>query len=364
MKNQDIIRIENLYNKTDTFIIRWNITYLCNYSCEFCVQGNKKKHIKKSIGENQEIRSKICDNLVTFIEKKINKQYKYLKIYLIGGEVTILKDFPELLKKLVECKFEGDIKFHITTNLSAPNEVWNYLVELFSKKYKYGRTLEVSASYYKEYTDETTFINKVNILYKKKDNSKNNILNKKNIFKMIKKILKKHPVKNNIVKNMANKIQPIQVSIGYPICTDEEYEEYKEFKNKYSDNAKNINFIVIRDYKKSISEKLKKTLNNVDILKRIKITLDNKKVYYVSDTNKISLYLDDGQQFNPKGYLCDAGIKNISIDVLGRVSRCASCKEQTIIGNIKEKIPDIPAEKIVCPSNKCNCSYYNIIEKK
>lgn len=362
MNSEDIVRIENLSNKNDTFIIRWNITYLCNYNCDFCIQGNKKQHIEKSKGESIEIRNKICNNLITFIEEKINKKYKYLEIYLIGGEVTILKDFPEIIKKLVDCKFEGNIKFHLTTNLSANNELLYYLVDLFNRKYKYDRTLEISASYYKKFTNEENLINKVNILYKNKTSS-NNIFNAKKFLKIFKKILKKYPIKNDVVKNIANKIEPIHVNIDYPICTDEDYKEYIKFKNKYEDKARRINFIIIRNYKKSISENLKKKLNNENNNKRIKVTLSNKKIYYSSDANKISLHLDNNQQFNPKGYSCDAGTKSISIGTLGVVSRCPTCKEKTIIGNMQEKIPEIPIEKIICPSNSCNCSYYNIIEK-
>ena len=76
MNSEDIVRIENLSNKNDTFIIRWNITYLCNYNCDFCIQGNKKQHIEKSKGESIEIRNKICNNLITFIEEKINKIFR------------------------------------------------------------------------------------------------------------------------------------------------------------------------------------------------------------------------------------------------------------------------------------------------
>ena len=97
------------------------------------------------------------------------------------------------------------------------------------------------------------------VLYKNKT-SYNNIFNAKKFLKIFKKILKKYPIKNDVVKNIANKIEPIHVNIDYPICTDEDYKEYIKFKNKYEDKARRINFIIIRNYKKSISENLKKKL--------------------------------------------------------------------------------------------------------
>ena len=104
MNNEDILNIENLKYSSNTYVIRWNMTKLCNYYCDFCIQGDKDKHIKDSIGENKEVRHEIALKIVKFIEEKINNKYSNLHIYLIGGEVTILSDFRDIFKILLNVK--------------------------------------------------------------------------------------------------------------------------------------------------------------------------------------------------------------------------------------------------------------------
>lgn len=366
MNSQDILKIENIANLSNLFIIRWNITNLCNYNCDFCIQGNKEKHIQKAKGERVETREKILDNIIKFIETKLNGKYERLSIFLIGGEVTILKDFPEILKKLVNCNFEGNLKIHITTNLSTSDEVLKYMLDLFNQKYKYERVLEVSASYYKNYVTEEEFMRKVGILYEKKNLNKkiiSKIFNKKKLVKIISKIFYKEDNKKKYLNKIISKIEPVHVNINYPLCVDKDYDEYLKFKEKYNNKARMINYLIIRDYKLSISEDLKNRLKAKNEKERIKVTFKDGSVFYVSHTSKICVKLDGEKYFNPNGYLCDSGINNISISTSGDISRCPTCSKETIIGNIIDEIPDIRSDKFVCKSKKCVCSFFGVIEK-
>ena len=359
MRSSDIVKIENLSNTKDVFTIRWQMTYLCNYSCDYCIQGNKNEHVEKSKGESAEIREKICNNIIKLIETKVNKNYKSVFIYLIGGEITILKDFLKILDKLINCKFEGQVKIHINTNLSTDKNVLEEIVKLMNKKFEYERYLTITASYYKEYVTEEEFMEKLGILYKKEKKIRS-FLKTKKIYKKFKKWRNKKiqsPIKNS--KGI------IHVNVNYPICVDEEYKMYLKFRRKYIRNAKIINYIVIRNYYKSISEELKNKLKKRSPQKdHIKVTTNNKKDYYLSNTNKISLLLENEKHFNPKGYLCDIGINSINISNLGIVSRCLACESKTIIGDMKEDVlKNLPNNKLICTQNKCNCSYYGLIEK-
>ena len=363
MKSSDIIRIENLSRKENVYTIRWNMTYLCNYNCDFCIQGNKNSHISKSKEESKEVRKKICNNLINFIETKINRKYNTLLIYLIGGEITILSDFFEILKKIVECKFEGNIEIQITTNLSTDKKILKSIVDLFQKEYEYGRYLIISASFYKEFTTEKDFIEKVSILYKKQELIRKILIKlRKNIFlRKIKMYFKKN---SNSTEKKYRKGR-IDVNINYPICIDSDYKNYLKFKRKYNGKAKYINFIIIRNYKKEISEKLRNKLNKYKYDKEsIKVVNNIGEIYYLSSMNKISLKLEGEKDFNPNGYLCDVGINSISINNLGVVSRCVSCPNKTIIGNMLDGIFDLPIQKLKCPQFSCNCSYYGVIEKE
>ena len=365
MKSEDIVEIENLSVIDDVFIIRWNMTYICNYNCDFCIQGNKEKHIENSKEESQETREKIVKNLVKFIETKLSKKYKKIQIFLMGGEITILKDFLDVVTKLVECKFEGAIEIHITTNLSANEEVVESLAGLFNKKNFYPRILEISASFYKNFANEEEFAKKVKLLYGKnnlKNKTVGKLFNNRALVNKLKKILGKKLY--NKGKKIANKIEPVHVNINYPLCSDEDYKDYLEFVKKYNNIARKIGFIIIREYKTSISEKLKKKIDKKYYQSdMIRVTTKDNKQYSLSNTNKIGILLDGELYFNPKGYLCDAGMNNISIDNLGIVSRCSSCKKTTVIGDMKLDTIELPSEKLICQSYKCICNYYRKIQK-
>lgn len=84
------------YN-SQTLIIQWNIGNVCNFTCEYCpplLHDGSIGWIDNSI---------IKDNLL-----KIKNHYKDKKIHLelLGGEVTVKKDFPDLLEFCKENNFE------------------------------------------------------------------------------------------------------------------------------------------------------------------------------------------------------------------------------------------------------------------
>ncbi|MBR3229320.1 MAG: radical SAM protein [Bacilli bacterium] len=357
MRSKDIVKVENL-NRGNKFIIRWSLTYLCNYACDFCIQGNKSKHSLKSMDENIDKRTKICDNIVKFIETKL-KNYEYIEIYLIGGEVTFLKDFLDIIEKLVNSRFKGKISIILTTNLSLDIDKLKKLTAIFNEKRENIRELHINASYYKEFAKEEEFIEKIKLISKYNKVSK--IPGIKKLHFNLRKYFKSYS-NSKIVSKVKNSASKVFVSIGFPLCTDSDYDEFLKFKRKYSKITPNIHFIIIKKYKKSISDKLKdKIVNKKDFERNIKVTFDNGEKFYCANTNNIALKLDE-DSFNPKGYLCDIGIRNITISSTGMVSRCSSCKEKTMIGNMIDGF-ELPKEKLICPTASCNCNYYGVIEK-
>ena len=352
MKNNDIAKVENLKHPIDTFIIRWNVTKLCNYNCDFCIQGNKEKHIIDSKGESLELRTKICDRIIKFIEEELNNKYKNVNIYLLGGEVTILKDFLDILKKLCNCKFKGTLKIHITTNFSMSENAILKMKKVFNsiENKKYKRILSISCDYYKPFTTEKEFIKKIKLL------------SNKNVFDVLINLFKKSNIKLGIfIFNKLKKQSSIIVSIGYPIVDDNDCKDFFKFKRKYFMICDSISSIIIRDYKTNISEKNKQKLikQNKNV---IKVTLKNNEVHYFHNTSKISLAIDDMDHFNPKGFLCDAGMYNISISNLGVVSRCQTCPLKTKICDILDDNIKLLDKKFKCPTTTCNCTLYRVIE--
>lgn len=340
IKNEDIKKVENIKFNEDTYTIRWNVTKICNYNCDFCIQGNRKKHLEDSKGESYELRKKICDNIIEFIETKINKKFSKLRIYLIGGEVTILKEFIEILEKFSNCKFEGTMEIHITTNLSCSKKTLEKIKTIVkeNKNKKYIRNIEISASYYKQFTTEKEFIRQIKTL------RKNNLLNY---------ISKKHRLKSNF-----------RIKLTYPLITDEDYKKYLIFKIKNLIYADGIGYIYIRNYKKEISPKLKEKLSKKNKTYRMKVTMKNNEVYYFKTPSEIKFLTENNEPFNPYGMICDTGIYNISISNVGVISRCPSCSKKTEIGSIFDKNIDLITKPTCCPSYKCDCSFSKKIERK
>ena len=349
MKSGDIIKVENLKSDDDTYVIRWNITKLCNYYCDFCIQGSKKLHLEESKNESKELRKEICDKLIDFIENKIDKKYSHLKIDLIGGEVTILPDFYDILKRIVECKYSGKMEIKLKTNLSFDNNLVKKIKSLFRTN---NRKIIISATYYKKFTTEKNFIKKVKLFHR----DKNYLFEytssyKKNIKKMIQDFL--------ILIKLKNVQANTSTTINYPLIQDKDYFDYLNFRKKYQKYADRILFLSIRDYKEEISNELKERIANVDNKKDIKVTLKDKQILYFPNTSRIE-YLIDTKHFDPYGYICDAGIHNICIDNKGKVTRCPRDQGNSIT---KAKL-DLLDNTIICPYHDCHCFYYRTIKKR
>ena len=148
--------------------ISWMVTTLCNYACDFCIQGDKEKHIKNAKGESRELRDKITAKICRLIEEEYDGKYDHLKIFLIGGEVTILPDCIEIVERLVNTKFRGKLMIHITSNMSADLAWFRDLAKVFEDHpVKDGeRHLFLGCSYYKEYVTEEEFISKLHAIQK------------------------------------------------------------------------------------------------------------------------------------------------------------------------------------------------------
>ena len=143
------------------FIWNGGVTSLCNYQCDFCIQGDKKTHLKLAAGEKEEVRGAICEKIVSFLDNL--QGYRTVEISLIGGEVTILKDFPNILERLAGSAFTGRIIFHITTNFSGKAGYYCSLYDIVRRcgSKSAPRILCIAASYYSAYTEWDVFERKL-----------------------------------------------------------------------------------------------------------------------------------------------------------------------------------------------------------
>lgn len=349
MKNQDVLKIENLKRiKLNTFCIRWMVTNFCNYACDFCIQGSREMKQKATQIESPETRRIIATKLAEWIEKNVSP-HQMVELSMIGGEVTALQDFTQMLSILVNCKFKGVMFFNLTTNLSRPGSYYEDLCQQF-----YGRNnrfLSISASFYRAYTTSEVFGNKLQglqrfVVYQKY------FLPLQRLFTLLfgRGFVPSHG------KNLF-------LSVGWPILDDDSYKEYLIFKEKTAKMGFPVNPIIIRDYPVTLSSDVQEALKSKRQSDGIRATTITGDMVYLRNIQQLGFMLDDVEKFCPQGYVCNAGKDSFSISPDGSVMRCPSLypPKDFYMGNIADGSFKLLKEACVCYANHCSCNYYKQI---
>ena len=338
-----------------SFVIRWQVTSLCNYQCDFCIQGSREAHLAAAKGESLERRKEITANLVKYIETKVSGR-NTVELYLIGGEVTILKDFKEIVSAFVNCSFKGHIIIYLTTNLSREGDTYAGLCELF--KGKRNRSFNISASYYREYVSPEEFTHKVDGLkgYLSKRSWANHLVSIKiaSLFRL--------PA---FLKNGAN----VFLTIGVPVLDDASWDLWGKFRSVYHKSAVHVNQIIIREYKTNLSDKVKERLKSAGgSTKKLRVTFSNGESRYFKNMQQLGISLEDaGGRFSPLGFRCDAGERCFSVSSDGAVWRCPVLSDSSIsnkwnsLGDIKNIGSSLLSSPAVCGADHCSCNYFTTI---
>ena len=341
MKSTDIIKIENLSPDSQSFDIRWRVTTLCNYQCDFCIQGNPLEHLKQSEGESAQLREKICTEVIRLIEGL--QGYDSVKLSLIGGEVTILHDFPEIMEKLALCRFPGRIRLDITTNFSRDTAYFCRLCDIIQKNAKEKkRSLLIGTSFYPAYVTKQQFADKLRAVYEHCGTDRYG------------------EGEPGILPGGAG--NTVSLSVGIPLLEDADYDELIRMRDEFKDTDIRIMPIHIRNYYTNISsETIKKLIRHEE--KHIRITDISGGISMYHSIQALGAALEDRDSFCPRGYMCDSGIRNIWIDSFGRVKRCPAIGSTMFMGNILDGSFHRLEAPQICTSDHCSCSQYRWIEK-
>lgn len=346
MQNADIIRIENTAMKPNVLDIRWRVTTLCNYQCSFCIQGDRSAHLKASQGESAATRAAICEALRSIIES--SEGYQAVNVSFIGGEVTILKDFPDIFEQLAASAFPGHISFHITTNLSRPAR---YYIALYDTARKHStqsatRSLFLNCSFYSAYTSRDQFENKLRTIATgaERQTSTNP---KVRISTALRRMAGRHTVLN----------------AGYPVLKDDDYRSCLRMNAKLAKNGIRVTPIIIREYETSLSARTAhKLLQSRAQNKSICVTDKAGHTERYSDMGALGLALEDAERFCPRGCFCDAGIRSFWVNAFGDVYRCPTLGSDMRIGSLLEEGPSLLSRPEPCTSDHCSCKQFGLIE--
>ncbi len=333
MLSCDVIKIENLLADAHTFDIRWRVTTLCNYQCDFCIQGDRESHLRQSEGETAQLRGKICEEVIRLIEGLDG--YDTVKVSLIGGELTILPDFPAILEKLALCRFGGNIRFDITTNFSQDTDYFCRLCDIIQKTAgQKQRSLFIGTSYYAAYSDKRMFAEKLRAVY---DHAQ-------------------------LTPDPDGQEKRIRLSAGIPLLSDQDHGLLMELREMFKDTDVTIEPIFIRNYATSVSAD---TVHKLLVPREngIRVTDRYGRISGYQNIQALGAALEDVDSFRPTGYVCDAGVRSVWIDAFGNAKRCPAIGSTMVMGNILQGRFHMLEGPQVCSSDHCSCSQYGRIEK-
>lgn len=325
-KSEDIVDIRD--TAATDFSINWQATYLCNHECPFCIQGTPEEHARKSAGESNERYMKICDSIVNMIEDK----QKDIRVNLIGGEVTMLDAFIPIVTKLRYAKTKSTIKINVTTNGTIAEEKIKELAELF-KDAPPNVSMHFSVSYYPDY--------------------------------MTRDELKQ------VVMNLGN-IPKFTVSVSKLLFADEDVDRFLDFVQwaKKAMPMAPVLPIVARDHEGHVSiradqrNKLSKQMvsqGHSRQWKGLQVIYADGCAHTFRTMQEMICSLRENQ-FNPRGYYCDAGANMVTIDNLGNVSTCFGMKKS--LGNIAENGFTLNDKPMICTADRCNCKLFTHVWKE
>ena len=359
MNNDEVAQVNNLGRyQLNSFVIRWELTRFCNYSCDFCVQGSHESHLKAFQSESGERRKMIAASIARYIERFIPAG-KIVEISLIGGEITALPDFKDNLAEIVNCNFRGIIIIRITTNFSRPSRYFSDLFELFHGRS--DRALFVSASFYRRYTAPDAFGKKLRALFEETDKPV------KRYFRLRQRLLSFIPGRKPFFKNWQN----VFISVGWPILDDDSYRDFRQFQKDYGRYARQVFPIIIRNYPVALSDSIRAALKTNGASgspagNSLEVKLADGRKMYFSNMPNLGNHISDAGKFCPYGYLCDAGCNSMSIAPDGRVLRCPTidAPDDFYLGNITDDSFRLLDKSAVCHSGHCSCNSFKTIRKK
>lgn len=307
MKKNKIIEPLDEYKKY--IIVTLSLTSNCNFRCSYCYQSH------------DDIKTLNLNNCIKFI-KSVQSKYpeKEVVITLMGGEITIIPNIKEFIKKL----YSLNTKISITTNGSKPKEWWDDIAE-----YIYQLTI----SYHYKSHNKIVFLEMCEYLSKilKYHITISLMIEPKN-FKEI----------YNFGKKLGN-ISNVVVSVKKIRETNKRIKKYESFEYlKFTDEQ-----MVQLNKKNKFFTKITKPFDKVNPMGASYVMIDGVK----TSVNKIIM----NEENKYKGWTCFIGLGEFYVNFNGDIYG-ATCSLGDSLGHI-DKTWKFPSEPIICTKDFCFCRY-------
>lgn len=132
------------------FEIRWQITYMCNLSCYYCIQYKKRVDFDKDLlfieQKKNELTAKKINSLIE------QSKFENVQFSMVGGEASLF-DIQRIMENIPTRKIKT---FHLISNMTAPVEFYINLSNYLKSR---GCKFELLCSYH-EQTDLESFFKK------------------------------------------------------------------------------------------------------------------------------------------------------------------------------------------------------------
>jgi len=291
---------DKITSKQNNFDIDWNLGTVCNYKCSYC---STNLHDGKHPFINIEKAKKFVDMISTKYPDKI------LNFILCGGEPTLWKDLPLLLRFIKEKNLSNNIQ--VITNGSPSNDWWE-INSIFMDS--------IILSYHWEYANK----NKLKEVCKIVDKNKCNI--KLTILVLPDKIDKCYELAREFISHVMMKIE-LRI-------------------------IKKLSMEPIDEY----TDDQLKLLRTNNLFGHFKYdTIDHDMITNLGTTiEPIAELLNQTNKW--KGWRCYIGLECLKVNWQGNIYR-ASCREKDSdkLGNINIGNYTFPNEPMICDKEFCFC---------
>jgi len=270
-----------------------NLTILsnlyCNFNCTYCYEKNKFK--------NSDISNETINKIISLLDVYLNN--RKLRVTLIGGEPTLSKNLPLLIKKLEKYNPE----YLLITNGSN----FENILKLFDDQI-FKRKIRIQISY-----DGKVINDKERIIKKHNSFTGTSVIILKTLDELI------NFKKKNKLKNITIDLKPT-LDVKYLNLVPEAIKEFRELSLKY----KQLFNYGVSEVKESIINLSKDEIRNL-IQESFPRILKEEKENFKIFKKPLSAWLQK-INFDKPSEFCSAGIDSITINYEGELLYCHRCQ--------------------------------------
>lgn len=316
--------IKKLFFKQKNMFIDWQLSNICNYSCDYC-------NTRSNGGDLGWPTLDQATNLVDQIVKKSNHAYRTYN--LLGGEPVLWKQFGDLTRYIKNTDPNSVIQ--ILTNGSRTLRWWEQYADTLDK---------VVITHHTKFASAEHIADVVEAIYPYANVSVQVLMDKLHFQKSV-----------SDFDYLISRLKGFHISAkkGETHLGSGKWMEYTEDELRWISDA------LIRTKENTQTNPDIPILKDKNIFVRELFATDGNEIWKTSNKD---LIVNDANHFN--GWRCNIGIDMICVNSNGNITPASSCFQDEILGNYKtDKEIEWKNTPYVCKYDGCFCGADIEIEK-